>query len=159
MRCAPPATSACAGCRTRSGTSSAARSRSCTASRDRLRWPWPFVPWWMARVRIRRTDRGPSRAARRSAAVRRPAALHPLEQVGVATAHFELLVVALHADDLAPAQVARDARDEARVDERRAMDLPEQLRVDLVDQLLDRLADQGFERGRLHARVLLVGDE
>jgi hypothetical protein len=65
----------------------------------------------------------------------------------------------LHADDLAAAEVARDAGDRLHVDQRAAVDLPELLRVELVDQLLDRLADQRFHLRRLHARVLLVADE
>src|ERR1700748_3853393 len=81
-------------------------------------------------------------SASRHASTSRPAMpSHALEQVRVGAAGFQLLVAALDADDLAPAQVARHARDAVRVDQRRAVDLPEQVGVDLVDELLDRLAD------------------
>ena len=89
----------------------------------------------------------------------RPRRSHALEEPRVAPAHLELFGVAAHRDELAAAQVARDAGDHPRVDERRAVDLPEGLGIELVDELLDRLSDQRLDRRRLHARVLLVGDE
>src|ERR1700741_5058686 len=97
--------------------------------------------------------------APRSVRTRMSGRSHALEQMGVAAADFELLVAALDGDDLAPAQVARHAGDGVRVDQRRAVDLPEQVGVELVDELLDRLADQRLDRRRLDAGVLLVRDE
>src|SRR5665213_3291092 len=85
--------------------------------------------------------------------------LHPLEQPRVAAAHLELFGAALDADELAAAQVARHVGDVPGVDERGAMNLPEDLGVELLHELLDRLSDQRLDGCGLHARVLLVGDE
>ena len=71
--------------------------------------------------------------------------LHALEQVRVAAADFELLVVALDRHDLAAAEVARDRSDTRYRHQRRAVDLPEELGVEFIDQFLDRLADQRFD--------------
>ena len=72
---------------------------------------------------------------------------------------FELLVAALHVHDLIAAQVAADLLDRVDANHRRAMDLPELARVQLVEQLLDRLADQRLETQRLHPGVLVLGAE
>src|SRR5439155_784267 len=57
------------------------------------------------------------------------------------------------------AVVAIDARDRAQVDDRAAMDLPEELRVELIEELLDRLADQRFSVRGDHLGVLVFGVE
>src|SRR6266576_2855255 len=67
---------------------------------------------------------------------------HAFEQVGVAAADFQLLGPSLDRHELAPALVADDAGDGARVDQRRAVDLPELRRVELGEELLDGLPDQ-----------------
>ena len=54
----------------------------------------------------------------------------------------ELLGPVLERDHRLVAPVALDPRDRAQVDDRRAMDLPEDLRVELLVELLDRLLDQ-----------------
>src|SRR5205823_2564800 len=69
-------------------------------------------------------------------------ASHTFKQVGVAPADFELLRTAFDRDQLAAALVAHDAGNGARVDERRAVDLPELSGVELLDQLLDGFADE-----------------
>src|SRR5882762_2826178 len=84
---------------------------------------------------------------------------HAFEQVGVAAADFQLLGPSLDRHELAPALVADDAGDGARVDQRRTVDLPELRRIELGEELLDGLPDQRFLLRGLHARVLLVGDE
>jgi hypothetical protein len=66
---------------------------------------------------------------------------HPLEQPGVTAADFELLVVALHGHDLTAAEIARHTGNALHVDQRAAVDPPEQLRVDLVDPFLDGFPD------------------
>src|SRR2546425_13214564 len=57
------------------------------------------------------------------------------------------------------AVVAIDARDRAQVDDRAAMDLPEELRVQLVEELLDRLADYRFSGRGDDLGVLVLGVE
>src|SRR5439155_10772619 len=86
-------------------------------------------------------------------------ASHALEQVRVAAAHLELLRPALDAHQLAPALVAADAGNGARVDQRGAVDLPELRRVERGNELPDRRADQRFLLRGLHAGVFLIGDE
>ena len=57
------------------------------------------------------------------------------------------------------APVALDAGDRAQVDDRAAVDLPERFRVELVEQLLDRLLDQRLAVGGDDLRVLVLGLE
>ena len=49
--------------------------------------------------------------------------------------------------------------DRVDIDQRAAVDLPERLRVELLDELLDRPADQRFLLRRDDQRVLVVGLE
>src|SRR5512147_1320556 len=88
-----------------------------------------------------------------------PPCLHLLEQVRVVAADFELVGPAADLYELPTPEVARDAGNGIGVDDRRAMDLPELLGIELLDQFLDRLADQRLEGLCLHARVLFVGCE
>src|SRR6266702_6677945 len=74
-------------------------------------------------------------------------------------AHLELFLAALQMDDLAPAEVAAHLIDRVDANHGGAMDLPEFVRVQLIDQLLDRLADQGLETLGLHSSVFVLGAE
>src|SRR5437870_517681 len=71
-----------------------------------------------------------------------PFFLHLLEKVRVDARDDERFVLALDLHVRLAAEVARDARDGVHVDERRAMDLPEHLRVEAVHELLDRRLDE-----------------
>jgi hypothetical protein len=83
----------------------------------------------------------------------------PLNSPGVAAADLELLAVALDADDLPAAEVARDAGDGLHVDQRAAVDLPEQLGSSSSTSSLIGLRISASTLARLHAGVLLVADE
>src|ERR1022692_396675 len=74
-------------------------------------------------------------------------------------AHFELFLAALHMHDLTAAEVAADLLDCIDANHGGAMDLPEFVRVQLIDQLFDRLADQRLEILRLHSSVFVLGAE
>src|SRR5208282_2504447 len=88
---------------------------------------------------------------------RRAAVLHRLEQVGEGAADDKLLRARLEDDDRLVAVVAVDARDGAQVDDGAAMDLPEELRVEFVEELLDRFADQRLALGGDDFGVLVLG--
>src|SRR5437868_3467812 len=60
-------------------------------------------------------------------------------------AHFELFLAALHMHDLTSADVAADLVDRIDANDGGAMDLPEFARIQLVDELLDRLAYERLE--------------
>src|SRR5438445_4409958 len=85
--------------------------------------------------------------------------LHTRGQVRVAAAQLVLLLPALDAHQLAPTLGAADASNGARVDQRRAVDLPELRRVERCDELPDRRADERLLLGGLLAGVCLIGDE
>src|SRR5437762_9395330 len=74
-------------------------------------------------------------------------------------AHLELFLAALQMDDLAPAEVAAHLIDRVDANHGGAMDLPEFVRVQLIEQLLDRLADQRLETSGLHSSVFVLGAE
>jgi hypothetical protein len=61
-----------------------------------------------------------------------------LNRAMVRLADRERLLASLHANAKVAADVAVHARDRVDVDQRAAVDLPEHLRIELVDQLLDR---------------------
>jgi hypothetical protein len=61
--------------------------------------------------------------------------------------------------DRQPVVLAHHVRDRLRVDDGRAMHLPEHVRIEFFQQLLERLADQRFAVARDDARVLEVGLE
>src|SRR5258706_9089696 len=81
---------------------------------------------------------------------------HLLEEMRVDARHGERIVLALHLHVRLPAEVARDGRDRVHVHERRAMDLPEDFRVEAVEQFADRRLDERLGIRRHHARVFLV---
>src|SRR5262245_64354168 len=105
-----------------------------------------------------RTPKSP-RVSRKISRLVKPARSHLLEQMGVVAADFQLGRLAFDLDQLTPAKVTRDADDRLHIHDRGAMDLPEKLGVEFVDQFLDRLADQGLVTLGLDPRVLLVGGE
>src|SRR5438132_12656642 len=74
-------------------------------------------------------------------------------------AHLELLLAAPQMDNLAPAEVAAHLIDRVDANHGGAMDLPEFVRVQLIDQLFDRLAYQSLETPGLHSRVFILGAE
>src|SRR5450631_884308 len=74
-----------------------------------------------------------------------PAKLHLLEQMIEGAAHFEFFGAAFYMHDLSAAEVAANLADRIDANDGGAMDLPEFVRVQLIDQLLDRLADQRLE--------------
>src|SRR5690242_4561147 len=61
--------------------------------------------------------------------------LHLLEEVQEAAAHFEFFRAALDQHEVTAADVARHAFDGVDVDERGAVDLPEQRRIELFGQV------------------------
>ena len=61
--------------------------------------------------------------------------------------------------DLLATKVATDLRDRIDANYSGAMNLPELVRIELVDQLLDRLADQRLEGLGLHTSVFILGAE
>src|SRR2546428_4911738 len=65
----------------------------------------------------------------------------------------------LENDQRLVAIVALDARNRAQVDDRAAMDLPEELGVELIEELLDRFADQRFSVRGDDLGVLVLGVE
>src|SRR6185369_7198281 len=77
-----------------------------------------------------------------------PFFLHLLEKVGVDARDDERLVLALDLHVRLAAEVARDAGDRVHVDEGRAVDLPEHLRIQAVHELADRRLDKGFRIDR-----------
>src|SRR6266496_3568377 len=87
------------------------------------------------------------------------ASLHLLEQMIEAAAHFEFFLAAFNMHDLMAAEISAHLLDGVDADDRGAMDLPELVRVQLIDQLLDRLADQGLETLGLHSSVFVLGAE
>src|SRR5258708_324242 len=97
------------------------------------------------------------RAARNRALA--PASLHLLEPMIEGAAHFEFFVAALEMHHLAATEVAADLVDRVDANHGGAMDLPEFIRVQLIDQLFDRLANQGLEAPRLHSSVFVFGAE
>src|SRR6266542_1017315 len=76
-----------------------------------------------------------------------------------AAAYFEFFLAALQVHYLTAAEVAADVVDRIDANHGRAMDLPEFVRVQLIDQLLDRFADQGLETPGLHSSVFVLGAE
>src|ERR1700693_5685571 len=74
-------------------------------------------------------------------------------------AHFEFFPAALHMHDLTATEVAADLLDRIDANHGGAMDLPEFVRVQLIDQLFDRLSDQGLETLGLHSGVFVLGAE
>src|SRR6185503_17147958 len=95
----------------------------------------------------------------RTSAEPAPATLHLLEQMIEGAAHFEFFIAAPDVHHLMATEVAADLLDGIDADHGGAMDLPELVRVQFFDQLLDRLADQCLEPPRLHQRVLVLGAE
>src|SRR5205807_2155375 len=87
------------------------------------------------------------------------ASLHLVEQMIEGAAHFEFFLVALHMHDLTAAEVAADLLDRIDANHGGAMDLPEFVRIQLIDQVLDRLANQGLETRGLHPSVFILGAE
>src|SRR5690242_19573039 len=85
--------------------------------------------------------------------------LHRLEAMRERARDGELLGARLQRDDRLVAPVALDARDRVQVDDRRAVDLPERILVELVVQVLDRLLDQRLGLRRDDLRVLVLGLE
>src|SRR5690242_15378242 len=90
----------------------------------------------------------------RNASLTRISRLHLAEQMMEAAAHLEGFVASLEVHDRIAAQVAADLLDGRNAHDRRPMDLPELLGVELEHELLDGLADQRLVARRLHARVL-----
>src|SRR2546425_1833822 len=88
-----------------------------------------------------------------------PASLHLLEQMIEGAAHFEFFLGALQMHYLMAAEVAADLLDRIDANHGGAMDLPEFVRVQLIDQLFDRLAYQSLENPGLHSRVFILGAE
>src|SRR5438552_6317976 len=88
-----------------------------------------------------------------------PASLHLLEQMIEGAAHLESFLAALHMHNLTAAEVAADLLYRIDANHGGAMDLPEFVRVQLIDQLFDRLAYQSLETPRLHSRVFILGAE
>src|SRR2546430_8355643 len=105
-----------------------------------------------------RPYRGISDAPRETARLA-PARLHLLEQMIEGAAHLEFFLAALHMHYLLAAEVAADVVDRIDANDGRAMDLPEFGRVQLIDQLFDRLADQRLETLGLHSSVFVLGAE
>src|ERR1700693_795264 len=85
--------------------------------------------------------------------------LHLLEQMIEGAAHFEFFLAAFHMHYLMAAEVAADLLDRIDANHGGAMDLPEFVRVQLIDQLFDRLADQRLETPGLHPSVFVLGAE
>src|ERR1700694_1371686 len=85
--------------------------------------------------------------------------LHLLEQVIEGAAHFEFFLAALDMHHLTAAEVAADLLDRVDANHGGAMDLPEFVRIQLIDQLLDRFADQRLETLGLHSSVFVLGAE
>src|SRR5215471_3675851 len=81
-------------------------------------------------------------------------ALHSLEQMHVRFADRQRFLALLQLHAHMPGHVARDPGNGIDVDERATVDLPERLRIELVDQLLDGAADEGFLLSRDDERVL-----
>src|SRR5437016_6470024 len=88
-----------------------------------------------------------------------PTSLHLLEQMIEGAAHFEFFLGALQMQYLMAAEVAADLLYRIDANHGGAMDLPEFVRVQLIDQLFDRLADQGLETAGLHSSVFVLGAE
>src|SRR5437899_2995445 len=81
------------------------------------------------------------------------------EKMRVRLAHGKQLAAILEPQHNAPVEVAAHAFHRVEVHDGRAMHLPEHGRIELVDELLDRLADQSFAVGGDDAGVLHVGLE
>src|SRR4029078_11010099 len=79
--------------------------------------------------------------------------LHLAKEVGVAFAHGQQLGPLLELHMQIATNVARHTADRADIDESRAVDLPEQARVELVGQFLDRLSYERLRAGRHYQRV------
>src|SRR5882724_12749450 len=75
------------------------------------------------------------------------------------TAHFEFFLAALQMHDLTAAEVPADLLDRVDANHGGAMDLPEFIGVQLIDQFLDRFANQGLETPGLHSSVFVLGAE
>ena len=75
------------------------------------------------------------------------ASSHLPEQAAVDFADRQPLRPVLELDDHLAGQVAADRGDVFGVDDGRAVDRPEPGRIELVAQLLERLADQGLAAG------------
>src|SRR6185312_663307 len=86
-------------------------------------------------------------------------ALHLPEEMNVRFAYRQRLLALLELDAQVPADVPRHPGDRVDIHQRAAMDPPERLRVQLLDELLDRPADEGFLLRRDDQRVLAVGLE
>src|SRR5262249_23589561 len=82
--------------------------------------------------------------------------LHRLETMREGLAYRQRLLPLLQLDPHVSDHVAHDAGDRVDIDQRAAMNLPEYLRIELVEELLDRMADHRFLPGREHHGVLVV---
>src|SRR6185312_11170568 len=85
--------------------------------------------------------------------------LHRLEPMREAARHGERLGTRLEMDDRLVAPVTLDARDRAEIDDRAAMHLPEGLGIELLVELLDRLANEAVAIAGDDLRVLVLGLE
>src|SRR5947207_15952482 len=71
-------------------------------------------------------------------------------------AYFQLFLAALHVHDLTATEVAADLVDRIDANDRGAMDLPEFVRIELGDELLDRLAYERLEAWGLDPGVFVL---
>src|SRR6059058_197293 len=85
--------------------------------------------------------------------------LHRLEQMRERAADVEFFGTRLQRDQRLIAVVALHASDRAQIDDRSAMHLPELLAVQLVEELLDRLADERVAVTGNDLGVLVLGVE
>src|SRR5712692_12014941 len=103
---------------------------------------------------VTRTNFGVDALSRKSYVA--PFSLHLLEEVRVDARDDEALVLALDLHVRLAAEVARHARDGSHVDEGRAMDLPEDVGIEAVEELADRRLDERLGVRGDDARVFFI---
>jgi len=79
--------------------------------------------------------------------------------MSVGLAHLERFGAVLEPENDLARQASTDARHGVEVHDGGTMDLPEPLGIELVDELLEALADQPLAIRRDHPRVLRIGLE
>src|ERR1700676_4996893 len=88
--------------------------------------------------------------------VNRKSALHLHEQMRERRADLQNLLAMLELNFQATTQVATDGRNGVDIDQSAAVYLEKYIRIQLVDQLLDRLVDQCLGGGGDDERVIVV---